>query len=117
MKAAALVSGHAPECGCGIMREKQASSTIQKLPEERALLVDQHLGVAVVAHRDGYVHPRRPGDCIRREDDRAVLRCELGQEETGGMPIREVIANARGRNGRAAPRDELEPAAVHEQLR
>src|SRR5205085_4041857 len=74
---------HLRECELWIVREEQPTATLHEILEQRGFLVDEQLGIAVVAHRDRQVHPRTARDEIGREHDGTTGHRDLGQQETG----------------------------------
>ena len=69
---ALLVPHHLCERAARIMGEEQMHVARELVFEELLLLVDQQLGVAVVAHRDRHVHPRPARDEVGAEHHAAV---------------------------------------------
>ncbi len=97
------------------MGEEEATTALQEIFEERRLLVDQPLRVAVVAHGDRQVHPGAARDQIRREDDRPTGGGDLRETEPGRVAVGAVqaVVGAEGL-GALAPGD-LEPTGRLEQ--
>jgi hypothetical protein len=81
------------------MGEEQVHVAGQLVLQERALLVDQQFGIAVVAHRDRHMHPRAPGDQVGAEHHAAVRLAlpgradDLGQHQAGRMAVAVVEAH------------------------
>src|SRR3546814_11230340 len=69
---AAFVAHQLHQRDLRVVGEEQMHVARQLVLEEGALLVDQQLGVAVVAHRDRHVHPWLAGHEVGAEPDAAV---------------------------------------------
>ena len=100
-----------------IVREEQAHAARDLVRRGTALLVDQPLRIAVVAHRDRQVHPRPARDQVGAEHDAAVAT-DVGEREARRVAVGELERDARAERRRlAAPSTSSSRPLVLEQLR
>ena len=78
-----------------IVREEQAHATRELVLEEAPLLVDQQLGIAVVAHRHRQVNPGPPGNQVGAERDAAFARRPPASISPGVWPSLKSNRTAR----------------------
>ena len=117
MKPTLLVLRDPAECDLRVVREEQPAAALLEITEERGLLVDQELGIAVVAHRDREVDPGPAGHQVRREDHGPARHLDLGQQQARGVTGATVKPESFTERSGTVRCRELEAAAAGEEAR
>src|SRR6187402_2261893 len=99
------------------MREIELHAACELVLEEYSLLVDQKLGIAVVAHRNRKMHPWPARNEVGAEYDAALAFVErdLGQHQTGRVPVRITETHLHAERRRAHALHALEASRCFEQ--
>ena len=83
----------------GVVGVEEPAAALVQIGEQGALLVDEALREAIVAHGDRQVDPGGAGDQVGAEDHGPPLGVDLGREQAGRVTVADVEGVARAQRG------------------